>query len=186
MNIPREHRVIIVIACSIFLFLAVLYIRRFSTLLRNKWVPTIGTFPRQKKLIKEHISIETWATMIDLWCGHGGTLRFFAKNYTCSSLVGVDLNNIAIQCGKILHRWKWYDTIELFAKNMYSVDLQPYDYVYIFLMPNIMQQVQDRFETHLPEHTTVICMAFRLPTRTPTQIIKDTDGTPKIFLYKKS
>jgi hypothetical protein len=53
-------------------------------------------------------------------------------------------------------------------------------------MPNIMQQVEDRFEENLPEHTTIICMAFRLPTRTPTQIIKDTDKTPKIFLYNKS
>jgi cyclopropane fatty-acyl-phospholipid synthase-like methyltransferase len=170
-----------VLCLSMIVFIA----RRAYAFFRGNANPTISTFDYLKEHMKS-LELKPWSTFIDLWCGTGSTLRWFSKHHPDLVYTWVDINTLA------LWRWRWnikkdwLKNITLNYKDIYTVDLRKYDYIYCFLMPSEMKRIQNHFETHLYDSTTVICAAFKLPDRTPTQTIQDEKWTDKIFIYKRS
>lgn len=70
-------------------------------------------------------------------------------------------------------------------QNIFDVNIQSYDYIYLFLMPNVMSSVEKWLEKDLNSHTIVICNSFALPNRKPKQILSSDDGKVNIYIYKR-
>lgn len=163
----------------------IIFIARWAyAFFRGNANPTISTFDYLKEDMK-WLKLKPWSTFVDLWCGTGSTLRWFASYYPELEYTWVDINTLAIWRWRWNIKRQWVTNVTLTYQNIYTVDLTQYDYIYCFLMPSEMKRIQNHFENNLPDSTTVICAAFKLPDRTPAQTIKGANGKERIFIYKK-
>ncbi len=177
-------RILVILLCSILFISARFYIRRFGTMLRTKGVPTIWLFPRYKALMHQHLQLDPDTSLIDLGCGLGGACRFFSRHYTLQRVDGVDLNPVAVSRWNKRNTYRKYTNIQLTYADIFSTDISSYDYLFMFLMPTLMPDIESWLEEHMHENTLCIVAAFPLPTWTPQQEISE-DGISKIFIYKK-
>jgi len=64
-------------------------------------------------------------------------------------------------------------------------DIHGYDYIYVYLLPKQMAQIEDRIFNHMKEDALIISNSFQFVKHQPYEIIKSKHGKPSIFLYKK-
>jgi len=64
-------------------------------------------------------------------------------------------------------------------------DIRGYDYIYVYLLPQQMVQIEDRIFKHMKEDALIISNSFQFVKHQPYEIIKDKNGKSSIFLYKK-
>ncbi len=68
---------------------------------------------------------------------------------------------------------------------MYGCDLSKYDYIYLYLFPEQMADMEDWVFGGLKKDAVVISNTFRFRKREPFQVVKTNKGKERIFLYKR-
>lgn len=46
---------------------------------------------------------------------------------------------------------------------MQSIDVSPYDYVYLFLLPEHLDNIQDRLQKNMKTSAIILCNTFAFP-----------------------
>lgn len=62
----------------------------------------VGSFARDLRLMREHLHLARGKRLLDLGCGDGKALRFFAREYGMMGS-GYDINSFAIVYGKLIN-----------------------------------------------------------------------------------
>ncbi len=88
--------------------------------------------------------------------------------------------------GKILNKIFWYPDLKLLKKDFLLADIHVYDYIYVYLLPEQMAQIESRIFQHMKKDAIIISNSFQFATHKPYATIDDKHGKPSIFLYKKS
>ncbi len=160
------------------------YVQLFLLLLRRRneaiYLPS---FTKHLFLMRGQLPLSRGKTIVDLGCGDGKALRFFAREYGLKC-EWYDINRFAIYYGRIVNWLKWYH-IHLFHSNFLGADLRGADYVYLYLFPEQMVIIEDWFFSAIQEGTVVISNTFQFQKHTPFDIIKGRKWKSRIFLYKK-
>jgi len=99
-------------------------------------------------------------------------------------LDGFDINSVAIWRGKIINLCN-HNNIHLFTQNFLSVDLQKYDYIYLFLLPKQLDDIQEWLQKNMRPDTIIVCNTFPFTKRKPYQELRSDDHKSVIRLYKK-
>jgi len=168
--------VLLIILLVLIILIAFYYISFAKTLFITK-VPYVGSFDRQLDIMKE-LQLEKWKTIIDLGCGDGKALRFFAKDFWLKGR-WYDLNGFAIIWWKILNKILWYDNIVLERKNFFDAYIKNADYIYLYLFPPVMDKVEEWIFNNKNTDTIIIVNSFSFPNKQPFKVI-----WWKIYLYK--
>jgi len=155
------------------------------SLIRTRWVPYVPSFDRDLALMQDSLWLQPWKTLLDLWCGDGKALRHLVRNYKLKSGTGYELSRHAWLLGRFLNRKKWAKNITLLHQSLYDAKVEKYDYIYCYLMPFVMQKMENRLQEKISNDTIIIVNSFKFPNRKPRKIIKDAKGKDKIFLYRK-
>ncbi|MFH0979330.1 MAG: SAM-dependent methyltransferase, partial [Candidatus Roizmanbacteria bacterium] len=87
--------------------------------------------------------------------GDGRIVRTAVKHYEVKG-VGIDINPLLIYWAKILGKNKAQFKVE----NIFDTDLKQADYVYIFLMPKLIEKLTLKMNKELKKGTIVISHAF--------------------------
>jgi len=148
-----------------------------------KKAPYVPSFNYHLRIMKKHLTLKKWATIVDLWCGDGKALRFFNKEF---GLIGTwyDLNPFVIWYGKVIDRIWWYNKIKLIRANLKKAQLHQYDYIYIYLWPEQLIAIEDRMFHHIAKDAIIISNSFVFVQHTPFEVIHDERGKKVIYLYK--
>ena len=149
----------------------------------NHEAPTVGSYPRHLKLIKQNIQFAPDATIVDLGCGNGGVLRFLHKQYAFSKLVWVDNNRVAILSGKIINKFFGHSSVDLFFGDMQSIDISEYDYVYLFLLPEHLDNIQDWLQKSMKTSAIILCNTFAFPRWNADKEIRDKKTWSMLYIY---
>ena len=160
------------------------YLRSERYNYRHHIAPCISLYTRHKDLMRQQLALTSWSSLVDLWCGDGSALRFFSQYYNLRSLEGFDTNSVAIWRGKITNLCN-HNNIHLFTQNFLSVDLQKYDYIYLFLLPKQLDDIQEWLQKNMRPDTVIICNTFLFTKRKPYQELWSHDSKSVIRLYKK-
>ena len=159
---------------------------RYSVKGELQWIPPyIGTFKRERKLIMEKLHLKKDASFLDLGCGDGGMLRLFSQQFDAKKCVGYDINGFAIRRGGRQNKLNGVKNITLIKDDMRHAKLAGYDYIYLYLYPKFIVELEDRLFEHLEGDTVVICNTFYFVHHTPFEVIHDKRGKPRLHLYKK-
>lgn len=172
-----------------FLFLVVafvlwVYYGLFSSFFRKrKFAMYVPSFNRHIRLMKQ-LKLTRWKTLVDLWCGDGKAMRFFWKQFglICD---GYEIQHMPYIYGKILNKIFWHPDLKLLKKDFLLADIHTYDYIYVYLLPEQMAQIESRIFKTMKSDAIIISNSFQFAVHTPYDTIKDKHGKPNVFLYKK-
>jgi SAM-dependent methyltransferase len=117
---------------------------------------------------------------LDLGCGNGKVLRAVLIQKPKLTVIGVE-NNPLVLAGAWLRTWGrpkliWGDIVE--------ADISRAARVFVYLGPDLMKQLEPKFEQELSAGARVVSLMFPLPNRRPVRIIKPVHGKPHaLYLY---
>lgn len=151
---------------------------------KDKSAMYVPSFNRHIRLMKNNLKLIRWKRLVDLWCGDGKAMRFFAREFglQCD---GYELQRFPYLYGKLINRLLWYTQLHLYKQNFSQTNLKRYDYIYTYLLPNQMAEIESRIFTNISEHTIIISNSFQFAIHKPYEVIKDKKWKPSIFIYKK-
>jgi len=166
--------ILIILVAVIILATSIYYISFIKALYITK-TPYVWSFDSHLKMLKK-LNLEKWKTIIDLWCGDGKVLRFLEKEFWLV-WYGYDLNSFAINYWKILNKIK-KSKVKLFKWDFTKQDISNYDYIFMYLMPSSMKELEKWIFENKKQDAIVIVNTFPFPNKKPFKIID------KIYLYK--
>lgn len=171
---------VIIFVATLFYFGDMLF-----SLIRSRWVPYVPSFDRDLALMQDGLWLQANKTLLDLWCGDGKALRYLVKHYQLKQWIGYEISRHAVLLGKFLNWKNGIANITLIHQSLYTADLKKYDYIYCYLMPFVMENMEIWLQKNIKKDTIIIVNSFRFPHWTPYKIIKDARGRDKVFLYRK-
>ncbi|HKL44337.1 MAG TPA: class I SAM-dependent methyltransferase [Candidatus Absconditabacterales bacterium] len=174
---------IIILITVIVVGISFLYFIIKSLILPQKQAPYVGSFKRHLKIMTK-LNLKKGSTMLDLGCGDGKVLRFFQKTYNLKKCIGYDINPYATIRGKILNKLKGHKNIKIYKKNFLDAKLKGYDYIYTYLRPSQLADIENRLRKNKDKSTIIISNSFEYSKHKPFKILKDKKGKEIIFLYK--
>ena len=151
---------------------------------KDKSAMYMPSFNRHIRLMKNHLKLARWKRLVDWWCGDGKAMRFFADTFGlhCD---GYELNFFPYLYGKLINRLLWYTKLNLYKQDFFQADLGRYDYIYVYLLPHQMADIEPRIFKHISDHAIIISNSFQFAVHKPYEVVKDKKGKASIFLYKK-
>lgn len=144
----------------------------------------VPSFNRHIKLMKDNLKLTSWKNLIDLGCWDGKAMRFFSREFglICD---GYELQRFPYVYGRFLNRILWYPYLHLYRKDFFQADLVRYPYIYVYLLPGQMAEIESWIFERMHPHAIIISNSFQFKVHEPYEVIKDAKGKPSIFLYKK-
>jgi len=139
--------------------------------------------PTSKKRIKEILKtadLKKGKLFIELGSGDGRIVRTAVNQYQVKG-IGVDINPLLIFWAKILGS----KNIDFKVEDIFKTDLRKADYLYIFLMPKLIEDLKEKLEKELKKGTVVISHGFPIE-YWQKKLYKKIDSKPfPTYFYKK-
>lgn len=176
---------LVIVLLIILWFSAFFFISELIWLIRTKWVPYVWSFKSDLNLMKQNLKLEKNKTLLDLWCGDGRALRFFINHFELDKWTGYEINNFAVFWGKLLNKILNIKNIDIIKSNFKNAELSKYDYIYIYLFPKTMAEIESWVFENINENTIIISNTFQFAEKKPFETFRNEKWKEKIFLYKK-
>ncbi len=128
----------------------------YSSLMGSPYVPTKQ---KEAEIILAEACLKKGKYLVELGCGDGRILRTAAKKYRLRG-TGIDVNPILILIARIKAHWQKLKAIKFQTKNIFNTDIRQADYVYLFLMPNLIAKLKPKLEEELKPKSVVISHGF--------------------------
>jgi len=178
-----DLQTIIMIFLSIFLLIfSFLYFNSFINYIKYK-VPQVSTFGSDFQILKKNLwkyNLE-WKKILDMWSWIGKVMRFLEKNFK-AKVTGyeIDLSNVII--AKILNKI-FNSKTKIIKWNYFDADLKKFDYIYIYLFPELMEKIEEKIWRDAKKGTIIFVNAFKFKKHQPIDIFYK-NGREKILVYK--
>lgn len=173
---------LIIVLTIILLSLFCIFLFRFI-FFPSKQAPYINSFKKDLKTIQQ-LKIPQWAKIIDLWCGDARALRFFNKHFELEDITWYDINPYPILIWKIINKIQWQKNIKLYRQNFLKASIEDYDYIYMYLLPKQMTNIEEWIWQNKREKTVIISNTFQFKTHPAFQVVKNNKWKNVLFLYK--
>lgn len=149
----------IIVVLLLFLSFMIVYtfLLFYSSLMGSPYVPT-----KQKELeyILNKAHLEKGKIFLELGCGDGRVVRTAVKKYKIKG-EGIDINPLIIVYARLLARIQKIPC-EFYTKNIFEANYAKADYLYLFLMPDLLKKLLPFLEKQLKKNAIVISHGFKL------------------------
>ena len=119
--------------------------------------------PTKKKILEEILlpaKVKKNSRFVEIGSGDGRMVRYAAKRYGARG-DGVDVNPILINWAKVLSKIVGTEgNVNFQVENVFDVDLGQADYVYLFLMPELIEKLKSKMNKELKRSAVVIAHGF--------------------------
>jgi len=155
----------------------------YSTICGSPFVPT-----NQKKLpaILAAINPKKNKVFIDLGCGDGQVVITAVSNFKVKG-IGVDINPILLKIASIKAKLKKISSknIQFICQDLLLANVSFADYVYLFLMPDLIRKLKPKLEKELKKGAIVISHGFKIEgwERKLTKILEDKPFSTFYYQY---
>jgi hypothetical protein len=146
-------------------------------------VPQVSTYSSDFKVLKEWLKKYnlSWKKILDLWSWIWKAIRFFEREFKMKpTWCEIDLSNTLI--AKVLNKI-FSSKSKVIKWNYFELDLQEYDFIYIYLFPELMEKVENKIWKDAKKWTIVFVNAFKFQNQKPIDIFYK-NWKEKIFVYK--
>ena len=127
-----------------------------------KGAPYVPTSKKQLDIILTNSHLKKGAQLVELGSGDGRMLRYAAKKFGIQG-VGIEINPLLVWWSSFLARRDGTNKMVKFVrKNIFDYPLSHADYVYIFLMPELISKLLPKMKRELKKGTTVISHGFKI------------------------
>ena len=109
--------------------------------------------------------------VFDVGAGDGKILIATKRRHPAVTATGIELSPTVWLLGKFKILLSG-QRITFLRRNAFDCDLRNADTIFLYLWPDLMVALEDKFDRELKPGTVVISHAFRFPRRQPTEVIK--------------
>jgi SAM-dependent methyltransferase len=146
--------------------------------------PYVSTKNKQVDLILNELKPKKGKIFYELGCGDGRMVRKAVKKYGVLGF-GFDINPLLLWWAKFLAKKDRLKNIFFEQKNILKINYQKVDYVYLFLLPELIAKLQKKLEDELPKNAIIVSHGFPL-LGWEKRLIKKIDERPfPTYFYKK-
>ena len=146
--------------------------------------PYVATRNKQVDLILKELRPKKRKIFYELGCGDGRMIRQAVKKYGVLGY-GFDINPLLLWWAKFLAKKDRLKNIFFEQKNILKINYQKVDYVYLFLLPELIAKLQKKLEDELPKKAIIVSHGFPL-LGWEKRLIKKIDEKPfPTYFYKK-
>lgn len=126
-----------------------------------KGSPYVATQSKRILEILENAHLKKGKLFIELGSGDGRVVRKVVKKYQVKG-IGIDINPLLVFWSSLLSNLDSSQpkSIVFQRKNIFDVDLTKADYVYIFLMPKLIEELTPKLDKELKKGAIVISHGF--------------------------
>ncbi len=124
-----------------------------------KGSPYVPTKQRELEYILEECRLKNNLVFYDLGCGDGRIVRTAVKKYAVTGY-GFDINPLLLMYGRLAIKFQKINNIYLIQKNIYDVDLSRADFIYVFLMPEFLKKLKEKFLTECKKTVVIVSHGF--------------------------
>jgi hypothetical protein len=148
-------------------------------------VPSVPTPMNIVHAMSDLADLSGHETVMDLGAGDGRLLIAAKKKYPGIRAIGCELNSPVWMLG-IIRALILRAKIELHLRSLLKEDLTQADVVFLYLFPELMQRLYQKFEHELKPRTLIISYMFRLPGREPigTKEVRGYWGKATVYVYQ--
>ena len=167
--------IFIILLCAVLIFAVI-----FFSLVYGYWIGVSFVRSNKKKIrvMLELADMKPGTVIIDLGSGDGTLLIEAAKKGARS--YGAELNPFLVLVSRIKARFSGVsDTVSIARKDIFSVSLRDADIVFLYLSPQVIEKLKEKFASELKSGAKIVSNTFPISGWIPE---KETDG---IFLYQK-
>jgi len=165
-----------------FIIFTTLYVMSLINVLVYK-VPQVSTFNSDLKILREvfwNYELK-WKKIVDLWSWTWKIIRLLEKEFKMKSTwYEIDLSNTLI--AKVLNKI-FKSKAEVIKWNYFNADLKEYDYIYLYLFPELIEKLEKKIWKDAKKWTIIFVNAFKFKNREPIKIYLK-NWKEKIFVYK--
>lgn len=162
----------ILLLCSFLLF-GLIFFFFWQNLFSVPYVPSSGKKVREivKQLgLKPH-------KFVDLGSGDGNVV--FAISDIAEEAHGVEINPYFIFLSNLRKKLTSNRNTSFHRGSFHSHDISSYDLIYLYLLPKVVDKLQNKFISELHPGAVIISHSFKIPNMKVDQIIDN-----KYFIYK--
>lgn len=138
--------------------------------------------------LNQALPLPQGARVLDAGCGMGHGLRALASQYPRAHLVGADWHPIWLTLGRWIWPWwspaEWSGNIQWLRGDLWTLPWQDYDLVYVFLRPEVMPKVWQKWQAEARPGTWLLSLCFECPGATPARKLEPVKGLP-IWVYRR-
>ncbi len=149
-----------------------------------KGAPYVPTQKKQLDTVLDHAGLEKGKNFVELGSGDGRMVRYAVKKYGVKG-VGIEINVLLIWWSRFLAKKDGISKQLVFIrKNIFDYPLNDTDYLYLFLMPELIRKLVPKFKKELKKGTLIISHGFKVEGMERSLIRKVPDKTFSTFYYK--
>lgn len=132
-----------------------------SFLLYSSWMgsPYVPTRQKEMECILRKAQLKKRKMFVELGCGDGRVMRMAAKKYGVRG-TGIDVNPIVLGWAKFLSRLQKVNNLTYIRQNMFNADLSQADYLYLFLMPDLINKLTPKLRRQIKKNCVIISHGF--------------------------
>lgn len=154
---------------GIILALALVMLWIFIILIYTR-VPYVKTPKKNIDLLLKNIHFTKEDVIFDLGCGDADVLITIDKAIGATTY-GYEISPFAFFRAWLTIKLQHAKT-KVYFKDFRSANVEKATYIFVFLIPSIMEKTAAWIEAHAPKGVTVISYGFTFPGRTPSATIK--------------
>jgi SAM-dependent methyltransferase len=130
----------------------------YSSSMGSPYVPS-----KQKEVdfILKEAGLKKGKIFLELGCGDGRMVRTAVVKYGVYG-IGIDINPVIIFYAKIIAKTQKINNLELRVENIFNAKLDNADYIYLFLMPDLLKKIMPLMKKQMKKNTLVISHGFKL------------------------
>lgn len=149
-----------------------------------KGAPYVPTSKKQLARILDNAHLKKDAQFVELGSGDGRLIRYAVKNYGVKG-VGIEVNSLLVAWSRFLaNRDGISKRISFRRMNVFNYPLNNAEYVYLFLMPELIKSLIPKFKKELAKGTIIISHGFKLPGYEKRLIHTEPDKAFSTFYYQ--
>jgi len=146
--------------------------------------PYVATKNKQVELILKELKPKKGKFFYELGCGDGRMIRQAVKKYQVFGF-GFDVNPLLLWWAKFLAERERLKNIFFERKNILNVNYQKANYLYLFLLPELIEKLAKKLKKELPKNAVVVSHGFPI-LGWKKKLIKKIEANPfPTYFYKK-
>jgi len=127
-----------------------------------KGAPYVPTSKNQLEKIFKNVKFKKGDTLVELGSGDGRLIRYAAKVFGVNG-VGIEINPLLIWWSRFLsQRDGTKNSVQFLRKNVFDYSLTRANYLYLFLMPDLIVKLLPKFDRELKKGSIIISHGFKI------------------------
>jgi len=127
-----------------------------------KGAPYVPTSKKKLEIILANAHIKKGAQFVELGSGDGRLIRLAVKKYGVNG-VGIEINPLLVLWSTFLSKRDGTSShLQFIKKNVFNYSLVNTDYLYIFLMPELISKLLPKFKKELKKGVIIISHGFKI------------------------